>query len=252
MPQKPELLAPAGGPAAFAAALAAGADAVYCGLRRLNARRGAENFTPESLTAWTVRAHAAGARVYLTLNIDVAARELGQAARQLAAAREAHADAVLVRDPALLALHPCFPELEFHFSTQAGVTTSAGVRAAARLGIRRVVLARELTLDEIRAAATAAPGVEVEVFAQGALCFSASGRCLLSSWVGGRSGNRGACASPCRVPYAAAGAPPARHLSMLDLCTVERLAELAAAGVRALKIEGRLKNAAWVEAATRL
>jgi putative protease len=246
-----EVLAPAGGPAAFAAALEAGADAIYCGLRQLNARRGAENFQPEELTAWTARAHAAGARVYLTLNIDVAQRELGQAARQLVLARQAGVDAVLVRDPAFLALRPLFPELEFHFSTQAGVSSSAGVRAAGRLGLRRVVLARELGLAEIRACA-AVPGVEVEVFVQGALCFSASGRCLLSSWVGGRSGNRGACASPCRVPYAAGGAPPARHLSMLDLCLVERLPELAAAGVRALKIEGRLKNAAWVTAAVRL
>ncbi|MEI8078511.1 MAG: peptidase U32 family protein, partial [bacterium] len=246
-----EVLAPAGGPAAFAAALEAGADAIYCGLQQLNARRGAENFQPAELTAWTARAHAAGVRVYLTLNIDLAQRELGQAARQLMLARQAGVDAVLVRDPAFLTLRPQFPELEFHFSTQAGVSSSAGVRAAGRLGLRRVVLARELTLAEIRACA-AVPGVEVELFVQGALCFSVSGRCLLSSWVGGRSGNRGACASPCRVPYAAADAPPARLLSMLDLCLVERLPELVAAGVRAFKIEGRLKNAAWVAAAVRL
>ena len=246
-----ELLAPAGGPAALTAALAAGANAVYFGLKQLNARRGAENFMPATLAATVAEIHQHKARAYLTLNIDLTQRELGQAARQLELARRSGIDAVLVRDPALLALKPLFPELEFHFSTQAGISSSAGMRAARELGITRVVLARELSLDEIRAA-SAVTGVETEVFIQGALCFSASGRCLISSWVGGRSGNRGACASPCRVAWSTNGQPAERPLSMHDLALLGRLPELQAAGVRALKIEGRLKTPEWVSRAVTL
>ena len=139
--------------------------------------------------------HARGARAFLTLNVDVAERELGQAARSLELARQCGVDAVLIRDPALIALRPEFPEIEFHFSTQTCMASSADVAAARELGATRVVLARELTLAEITAAA-AVPGIATEVFVQGALCFCVSGRCLLSSWVGGRSGNRGSCTSP--------------------------------------------------------
>ena len=195
-----ELLAPAGSFAALEAALEAGAGAVYLGLKNLNARRGAENFDQEEFARAVQAAHAGGARAYLTLNIDLSERDLGQAARILELARQAGADAVLVRDPALLALRREYPGLEFHFSTQTCMANSADVAAAGELGARRVVLAREMTLAEI-AAASAVPGVQTEVFAQGALCFCVSGRCLLSSWVGGRSGNRGTCTSPCRVPW---------------------------------------------------
>ncbi|MDD5657520.1 MAG: U32 family peptidase, partial [Elusimicrobia bacterium] len=207
MTQAPlELLAPAGDGFAFSAALEAGADSIYLGLDGLNARRRAANFRPSEFARAAARAHARGVRVYLTLNVDVGERELGEAARALALARSCGADAVLVRDPALLELKAAFPGLEFHLSTQAGAASSADARAAARLGAARAVLARELTLREI-AAASAVPGIETEVFAQGALCFSVSGRCLLSSWAGGRSGNRGACASPCRVPWRIDGEP---------------------------------------------
>ncbi len=248
---RPEILAPAGGPRALDAALAAGADAVYFGLKQLNARRGAENFLPETLEVTVAAIHARGARAYLTLNIDLSQRELGQAARILELSRRAKIDAILIRDPALLSLIPFFPELEFHFSTQAGIVSSAGCAAAKTLGVRRVVLARELSLEEIRAAA-AVPGVEVEVFVQGALCFGVSGRCLLSSWVGGRSGNRGTCTSPCRVPWSVDGSLPGKPLSMHDLGLAGRLPELAAAGVAAFKIEGRLKSPDWVARAVRL
>jgi len=247
----PEILAPAGTPEALEAALQSGADAVYFGLKQFNARRGARNFLPAELAATVRRIHDAGARACLTLNIDLAQRELGEAARHLELARQAKVDAVLVRDPALLALRPFFPELEFHFSTQAGISSSAGMAAARELGVGRVVLARELSLDEIRAAA-AVPGVGTEVFVQGALCFSVSGRCLLSSWVGGRSGNRGTCTSPCRVAWQIDGQAAGRPLSMHDLCLLERLQELHAAGVRALKIEGRLKTPEWVSRAVTL
>ncbi len=256
MPHDLELLAPAGDWAALQAALDAGADAVYLGLRTLNARRRAKNFSPDEFVKAVETAHAKGAKVYLTLNIDLAQRELGQAARILQLARQSRADAVLVRDPALLALRSEYPELEFHMSTQTCMANSADVAAAAELGAQRAVLAREMTLPEI-AAASAVPNIKTEAFVQGALCFSVSGRCLLSSWAGGRSGNRGTCTSPCRVPWSMRAGqfiaqfnvndePADTPLSMKDLSLIDRLPELRQAGVSALKIEGRLKNAAWV------
>ena len=245
---KLELLAPAGDEAALHAALEAGADAVYFGLTVLNAHRRARNFTTEQLPAAVAAAHAQGARAYLTLNIDLAERELDLAARALELARRAGFDAVLVRDPALLALHAAYPEIELHFSTQTCVTNSADVAAAAHWGASRAVLARELSLPEI-AAAGRTGSLKTEVFVQGALCFCVSGRCLLSSWVGGRSGNRGACASPCRVPWSVGGEPAGTPLSMRDLSAVDRLEELRQAGVAAVKIEGRMKNANWVRRA---
>jgi collagenase-like PrtC family protease len=265
MPQDLELLAPAGDWAALEAAIDSRADAVYLGLRTLNARRRAKNFSPDQFVKAVEAVHAHGAKAYLTLNIDLAQRDLGQAARMLELARQCRADAVLVRDPALLALRLEYPEIEFHLSTQTCMANSADVGAAAELGANRVVLAREMALDEI-AAASKVPGIKTEVFVQGALCFSVSGRCLLSSWAGGRSGNRGACTSPCRVPWLEKGtgdkifwSEPGRvgpeadtPLSMKDLSLINRLPELRRAGVAALKIEGRLKNAAWVSRAVSL
>ncbi len=250
-PARMELLAPAGDAASLEAALEAGADSVYLGLTALNARRGARNFTQDELAEAAEAAHARSGRVYLTLNVDLAERELGLAARMLTWASRCGVDAVLVRDPALLALRPEFPEVDFDFSTQSCMANSADVKAAAALGIARVVLAREMTLAEIRAASSV-PGVATEVFAQGALCFSVSGRCYLSSWTGGRSGNRGTCASPCRVPWTADGAALGTPFSMRDLAAIHRLRELGEAGVAALKIEGRMKNAAWVGRAVAL
>lgn len=244
-----ELLAPVNADT-LQAALDAGADAVYFGLTRLNARRGAKNFAPDELAAVVQRIHAANAKAHLTLNIDLATRELGLAARTLQLASEAGVDAVIVRDPAILALIPQFPQLQFHLSTQSGISSSAGVRAAKELGCHRVVLAREMTREEIRAAA-GIPGIETEVFVQGAMCFCCSGRCLLSSWVGGRSGNRGTCASPCRVAWKTADTI-AHPMSMHDLCLLERLGELREMGVASLKIEGRLKSASWVHRAVSL
>lgn len=234
-------------------ALAAGADAVYFGLKRLNARRGALNFSQSELPEAVRLIHAAGAKAHLTLNIDLAQNEIGLAARMLHCAAECKVDAVIVRDPALFALRPFFPALQFHLSTQAAVTTPAGVEAASRLlHCERVVLARELTVAEITECAKV-PDVETEVFIQGAICFSCSGRCLLSSWVGGRSGNRGACASPCRVEWQSADRKTPFHpLSMHDLCLLEHLGELQKCGVASLKIEGRLKSARWVSHAVTL
>ncbi|MFH0910328.1 MAG: peptidase U32 family protein [Planctomycetota bacterium] len=250
-PRSPEILAPAGGPAALKAALAAGAHAVYFGLLEMNARRGAENFPPGRLAETVREVHAGGARAHLALNTDLAERELGAAARALALARASGVDAVLVRDAAFLALRPFFPEMEFHWSTQAGVSNSRASAAAGRLGIDRVILARELSLEEVRAASLV-PGVATEAFVQGALCFCVSGRCLLSSWVGGRSGNRGTCTSPCRVQWSLSDGREGRLLSMHDLALLECLGALRAAGVSAFKIEGRLKTADWVGRAVSL
>jgi putative protease len=246
-----ELLAPAGDPEALDAALEAGADAVYFGLTTLNARRRARNLRPDALPAAVARIHARRARAYLTLNTDIAERELGQAARLLELARQSGVDAVLVRDPALLLLRPLFPQLEFHLSTQAGAANRVDIAAARDLGLNRVVLARELTLDEVRVA-SAVPGIQTEVFVQGALCYCVSGRCLLSSWGGGRSGNRGLCTSPCRVPWRVGDSAPGQLLSMRDLSAMNRLGELAQAGVTAIKIEGRMKSATWVRDAVAL
>lgn len=245
-----ELLAPAGDPKSLVAALESGANAVYFGLKSLNARRRAVNFSAEQFRAALAEVRSRGKKAYLTLNIDLAEREVGQAARMLALAAELGVDAVLVRDPAVLAMARELSHLPVHFSTQAAICNSADVAAAQSLNVTRVVLAREMTLREI-AAASKGP-VETEVFVQGALCFCVSGRCLLSSWVGGRSGNRGACTSPCRVPWSGARNGSSPLFSMHDLCGAHRLDELAAAGVRALKIEGRLKNADWVRRAVSL
>ena len=244
-PRRLELLAPAGDHACLEAALEAGADAVYLGLTALNARRRARNFSEDELATAVALAHGGGKRVYLTLNIDLAQDELVTAARMLEVASRLGVDAIIARDPALLAMAPHYPELELHLSTQACIASSADVEAARALGVRRVVLARELTLAEI-AAASAVPGIETEVFVHGALCFAVSGRCLLSSWVGGKSGNRGQCTSPCRVPWSADGQPVGTPFSMHDLSLIAHLDDLRAAGVHTLKVEGRMKNPAWV------
>jgi len=250
--KKLEILAPAGDLDSLIAALSAGADAVYFGLTSLNARRGASNFYPEQLTEIVKKIHTANAKAYLTLNIYLKDREIGQATRILELARQCKVDAVLVCDPALLYISKYFPELEFHFSTQAAISNSYDVRAARELGIKRVVLARENSLEEI-AIASQISGVETEVFIQGALCFCVSGRCLLSSWGGGHSGNRGSCTSPCRVPWGVDEPAKSRTpISMRDLGGIKHLPELKKIGVTAIKIEGRLKKASWVHDAVTL
>ncbi|HNX26793.1 MAG TPA: peptidase U32 family protein [Phycisphaerae bacterium] len=241
----PELLAPAGDKESLVAAVQAGANAVYLGIRSLNARRGAVNFSHEELTRVVKYAHDNGVKVFLAVNTDIAAREVGQAVRALEVARIAKVDAVLFTDPLFLAVRKFYPEVAFHFSTQGAIENSAGVEAAGELGADRVVLARELSKEEINAAS--GKGVETEIFVQGALCFCVSGRCLLSSWGGGRSGNRGTCTSPCRAAWRLNGdGTPKRMLSMHDLSLLEKLDEIRDAGVTCLKIEGRLKKADWV------
>ncbi len=255
-----ELLAPAGDLPCLEAAIEAGADAVYLGLSLMNARRGAKNFTPAELETAAGLARARDVRTHLTMNIDISRRETGAAARILSLARDIGIDAVIARDWAVVGLWQALnrdsierglscPAL--HLSTQTALTNPEGARLARDIGASRVVLARELSLREIAQIARNC-GLEIEVFAQGALCYSISGRCLMSSWGGGRSGNRGLCASPCRVPWAVDGEAVGTAMSMRDLVTVDRLADLAAAGVASIKIEGRLKKPEWVGEAVAL
>ncbi|AQQ08324.1 putative protease YhbU precursor [Sedimentisphaera cyanobacteriorum] len=243
--KKLELLAPAGNFDCLKSALSAGADAVYLGLKTLNARKGAGNFSAEELKEACRYARSEGAKTYLTLNTHVSFRETGQAARALELAAEAGVDAVLVTDPMFFELAGSFPELDFHFSTQAGIENSKGVEFARRAGIKRAVLARELSEEEITAASKP-DSVETEVFVQGAMCFCVSGKCLLSSWAGGRSGNRGTCTSPCRVLWKDSSGAELQRLSMHDLSLIERLEKIRKAGVSCIKIEGRLKKPEWV------
>ncbi len=255
-----ELLAPAGDFACLEAAIEAGADAAYLGLSLLNARRSARNFTPKELARAVETAESRGVKTYLTLNIDITRRETGAAGRILTIAKDAGVTAVIARDLAVVELWRIMADASersgchcprLHLSTQTSITNAEGVRLAACFGASRVVLARELALAEIKAIRDKSD-IEIEVFAQGALCYSISGRCLMSSWGGGRSGNRGLCTSPCRAPWSVDGEAIGTAMSMRDLVTVDRLRELDAAGVAALKIEGRLKRPQWVKDAVSL
>lgn len=198
---KPELLAPAGDGEMLRAAVFSGADAVYLGLLRLNARRSAGNFSTEELRAAVSFCHARGVRVYVTLNTTIYPAELPDAARAVQDIAEAGADGVIVQDLAAARLvKRIAPSLPLHGSTQMSVHSLDGARMLARLGFSRVILARELSLEEI-AHIAAHCGIETEVFVHGALCMSVSGQCWMSAFLGGRSGNRGACAGPCRLPF---------------------------------------------------
>ena len=260
----PELLAPAGTFDALESACAAGADAVYLGGSRFGARAAA-GFDAASLEAAIEYAHARDVRVYVTVNTLVADRELGAVAEDLVRAYASGADAVLIQDVGVASVaRELVPDLPLHASTQMTLHTADGVRAAAELGCTRVVLARELSLAEVEAIAVAVPEVEIEVFAHGALCYAWSGQCLLSSAIGGRSGNRGRCAQPCRKPYRLLRGETDRWgrlvnpkvvpiadrylLSPRDLRTYPMLAELVRAPIAALKIEGRLRSPAYVAA----
>lgn len=251
-----ELLAPAGGPDALVAAINNGADAVYLGLANLNARRGAANFDLETLAEATRFAHLRGARVYLTANVVVLPEELDSGLGMIESAWAAGVDAVIVQDLGLLrAVHRALPEVRIHASTQIDAMNPDAVEALASSGVSRVTLARELSLDAI--ASCAAVGVEVETFVHGALCYSYSGQCLMSSLIGRRSANRGLCAQPCRMTYDlinakgdAVAVPGSYLLSPRDLAGIAHLPALAAAGVGALKIEGRMKSAEYVAIVT--
>ncbi|NLG10271.1 MAG: U32 family peptidase [Coriobacteriaceae bacterium] len=258
-PGIPELLAPAGDFDCLLAALDAGADAVYLGTEDFNARRNAQNFSLDSLKEACDLAHLAGKRIYLTLNTAILQRELDDAVELARQAWLAGVDALIVQDIGLLArLMHDVPQLELHASTQMNLHSSVGVEYVHSLGVKRVTLARELGLDEL--AAIARTGVELEVFAHGALCLCYSGQCLMSSLIGRRSANRGLCAQPCRLPWSLIDTSTGKHLptdgehllSTADLCTIDILPKLIEIGIASLKIEGRMKSAAYVATVTKI
>jgi U32 family peptidase len=252
--RRPEILAPAGDMDTLRAALASGADAVYFGLSAgFNARARAANIAPEDLPAVVGLVHRSAARAYVTLNTLVFEPELETAARLVALAARAGVDALIVQDPAVALLARAIaPSLELHASTQMTVSSAEGARFAAALGITRVVVPRELSIDEIRLFAQHSP-VELEVFIHGALCVSWSGQCLSSEAWGGRSANRGQCAQACRLPYELDVDGDRRPLGEVeyllspgDLAGVRAVPALVDIGVHGLKIEGRLKAPAYV------
>ncbi len=245
-----ELLAPAGHWEAMVAAVQNGANAVYLGCGELNARRGAKNFSQEELPRAVAYCHVRGVKVYLTVNTLTSDRELPIAAELLRQASRWGVDAVIVQDWGLAALaREIVPDLPPHGSTQMTVHSLAGARRAAELGMERVVLARELSREDIRLICRSSP-VPVEVFAHGALCMCWSGQCAMSALIGQRSGNRGLCAQPCRLPYRLDGGPAGHPLSLKDMSLTSHLRELRDMGVASLKLEGRMKRPEYVAVVT--
>ena len=241
----PELLSPAGSFDAVVAAVNAGADAVYFGGKQLNARAFAKNLDDEEIARAILYCRLHGAKAYVTLNTLLSERELEAAVKRAGELRELGVDALIVADVGLISrLTELYPDLPIHASTQASAHSTEGCDQLAGLGAKRVVLARELPQSEI-VSVTKNAIPETEIFLHGALCVCHSGQCLFSSLVGGRSGNRGACAQPCRLPY-----DGKERLSLRDLCLAPHIPELIASGVSSLKIEGRMKSPGYVYGVT--
>ena len=237
-----ELLSPAGSPEAVIAAVQNGADAVYLGMGNFNARRGARNFSDEEFEKAVRYCRIRGCKVYVTLNTLVNDREMDSAVKAAGLASDLGADGIIIQDLGLIkAVRKALPDIPLHASTQMSIHNLAGVEAAAQMGLTRAVLARELSLEEIRFI-TSHASIETEVFVHGALCFCHSGQCYMSAMIGRRSGNRGMCAQPCRMQYTLTGSNEEHPLSLKDSCLVDRLDELEEAGVACLKIEGRMKR----------
>ena len=245
-----ELLAPAGSQEALVAAVQNGANAVYLGFGDFNARRNAKNFSEEEVAAAVSYCHLRGVKVFLTLNTLLTDRELPGAAELAAQASDMGIDAVLVQDLGVLRmLKQAVPDLPVHASTQMSVHTLDGVKLCADLGISRVVLARELGWREIEHICLHSP-VEIEVFGHGALCMCYSGQCFFSSVIGGRSGNRGLCAQPCRMKYGWNGKADEYPLSLKDMSLAGHLEQLRKMGVKCVKLEGRMKRPEYVAIVT--
>ena len=245
-----ELLSPAGSMEAVTAAVQNGADAVYLGYGDFNARRNAKNFTLEEAAAAVSYCHLRGCRVHLTLNTLLTDRELPGAAEVAAHASDIGVDAVIVQDLGVARmLRQSVPDLPIHGSTQMTIHSLDGVKACADLGMSRVVLGRELSRDQIAYICQHAP-IEIEVFGHGALCMCWSGQCFFSSVIGGRSGNRGLCAQPCRLKYGWGGQADQYPLSLKDLSMAGHLKELSDMGVACLKLEGRMKRPEYVAIVT--
>lgn len=249
----PELLAPSGSPEALRAAVQNGADAVYLGWGGFNARQSAKNFSDEEFSEALTYCHVRGVRVFLTLNTLLTDRELPKALETATIACRLGVDAVLIQDWGLFdLLRRVLPDLPVHASTQMSIFTSGAAAEVCRDGCERVVLARECSAADIREICRRIPA-EVEVFAHGALCMCYSGQCAMSALIGGRSGNRGRCAQPCRMAYGFD--KPSKDqfpLSLKDSCLADALGELTAMGVSCLKLEGRMKRPEYVAAVTRI
>ena len=240
-----ELLAPAGNINIFKAVIEAGADAVYVGGSMFGARAYANNFDEEELLYAIDYAHLKGVKVYLTVNTLLKNDEIEKLYDYLLPFYERGLDAVLVQDlGALKLIHDRFPDLAVHTSTQMTVTGIDGVRFLKQFGVQRVVMAREVSLAEMKEIHEKC-GMEIEAFVHGALCYSYSGQCLFSSMLGGRSGNRGRCAQPCRLPYCVGNKKDTYILSLKDMCGIKDLQKLKESGVYSLKIEGRMKQAGY-------
>lgn len=262
---RPELLAPAGVMECLRAALDFGADAVYLAGQMFGMRTAPSNFTREELQTAVALAHARGVRVYVTCNTVPRNKEIDLLPDYLAFLQEAGVDALIVTDLGVIDLAKRYaPKVELHVSTQAGITNYAAANAFYQLGAKRVVLARETTMEEIAEIRAKTPkDLEIEAFVHGAMCMSFSGRCLLSNYMAGRDANRGACAQPCRWKYALVEEKrPGQYmpiyqegegsyiLNSKDMCMVRHLPELLRAGVTSLKIEGRAKSSYYVAVTT--
>ena len=251
---KIEILAPVGSEEMLRAAVFSGADAVYLGFSGFNARTGAGNFDADSLKEAVRFCHARGVAVHVALNTTVYGGELAGLADAVRAVAASGADAVICQDLAVAKLiGDIAPQLPRHGSTQMSVHTLQGALELKELGFARVVLARELSLPEVEHI-TRHCGIETECFVHGALCMCVSGQCYMSAFLGGRSGNRGSCAGPCRLPFEANALPegkPGRlhHLSLKDNSVIDKLDKLQAIGVASAKIEGRLRTPEYVAAA---
>lgn len=237
-----ELLAPAGSLEILKGVIESGADAVYVGGSMFGARAYANNFTEEELLEAIDFAHLRGVKVYLTVNTLIKNSEFSKLYDYLLVYYKRGLDAVIVQDIGVVkAIHEYFPSMEIHTSTQMTVTGAVGVRFLSQFGVTRVVMAREVSLAEMKRIHEET-GMELEAFVHGALCYSYSGQCLFSSILGGRSGNRGRCAQPCRLPYTVEGKKDEYILSLKDMCGIKALDKLHDAGVYSLKIEGRMKQ----------
>ena len=254
-----ELLAPAGDIECFRAAINAGADAVYLAGKSFGARASASNFTHEELISVLNQAHILGKKIYLTFNTLIKEREWGEIYDFLEPLYNNGLDGIIIQDLGLIDyLHAAFPSLELHASTQMTITSHHSVQCLKERGISRIVPARELSLEEIKNIKQLT-GIEIETFIHGALCYSYSGQCLFSSFLGKRSGNRGRCAGPCRLPYVVSrdgktvSADTVKYpLSLKDICTIDYIPQLIEAGIDSFKIEGRLKSAEYVANVTAL
>ena len=247
-----EILAPAGSMESLIAGVRCGAHAVYLGGQTFNARRGAGNFSPQELQAAVQYCHTRGVKVYMTLNTLVSDSELPGAVAAAGNALDAGVDAFIVQDLGLAAaLAAVYPGVHLHASTQCSVTTPAGFQALEKMGFRRAVIPREMTAAEIGEIRRSTQ-MELELFVHGALCMCVSGQCYLSSVLGARSGNRGLCAQPCRLPYGYGRFENKYPLSLKDNCLVRHIAELERMGVASLKLEGRMKKPDYVATVTRI